>query len=121
MNLWLDDMRKNPDGWMWAKDYYECINAFYKYDVVNASLDHDLYLGGFWDDDHWNQPTKTGFDVVEWIAEHEMWPETLAVHSDNVKGVARMCDVIEEFGPYVDKTDVMYDHMAYYVGGPKYL
>lgn len=121
MNLWLDDMRKNPEDWLWVKDYRQAVEAFETLDVVNASLDHDLYMGDYWDyDEHYFDKTPTGYDVVLWIAEHDAWPETLAIHSDNMQGVRRMQEVIEEFGPYTDKGEVAYDHTGWYVGGPKY-
>lgn len=43
----------------------------------------------------------TGYDVLLWMAEHEVWPtEACYVHSHNSVGAERMVGVINRYGPY---------------------
>lgn len=90
MNLWLDDIR-NPnmwgsDGmnWVWAMDYEETIAVLSTGLVEFASLDHDL-----------GEDQKSGYDVVCWMEEHNLWPSNgVFVHSWNPVGAERMRKVI---------------------------
>lgn len=95
MKLWLDDVRPPHRygciGWEWAKTYSEAIAHLATGKVTEASLDHDLSematIG---------QPQpgeKTGYDVVCWMEEHNVWPERITVHSMNPAGSKRMHDV----------------------------
>lgn len=92
IRLWLDDVRDpvyfGRLGWVWVKTYQEAIDAFEKYDVIEASLDHDLTKEqtlGFGDSE------KTGYDVVCWMEENHIFPvEGVTVHSANPSGAKRM-------------------------------
>jgi hypothetical protein len=93
--LWLDDVRK-PEGWLanvyWARSYGHCLAALQLEPFTIASLDHDL------------GSKKTGLDVVKWMVEHNVWPtDRVVVHSWNVPGSQRMCELIDRFGPYEKK------------------
>lgn len=41
-NLWLDDVRPAPEGWVWCKTTREAREVLMSRFVVEASLDHDL-------------------------------------------------------------------------------
>jgi hypothetical protein len=88
IKLWLDDIR-NPvkfgkTGWMWVKNYEDAILAFTQYDVIEASLDHDLTLRP-------DGKEKTGYDVVCWMEEYMVFPVNgVHVHSANPSGAKRM-------------------------------
>jgi hypothetical protein len=102
MNLWLDDIRVPPRGiWHWVKTADEAIKALRTFRYEWASLDHDLA------DEHYNNQAgtdfreKTGYDVVLWMAEHEIWPSKgVVIHSWNFPGADRMRKVVDRYGPY---------------------
>lgn len=84
VKLWLDDLRTPPPGWTWAKTFDEAVEILKTGLVVAASLDHDLGL------------EKTGYDVVCWMEENDVWPKNgVSVHSMNPVGRAKMQVVIE--------------------------
>ena len=89
MFLWLDDIR-NPNengaiGAVWAKTYEEAICFLETGEVNIASLDHDLTCN-----------EKTGYDVICWIEEHNVWPNEVYVHSANPSGKLRMLQAIQK-------------------------
>lgn len=105
IRLWLDDIRDpylySHFGWVWAKDADSAIALLETGLVVEASLDHDL------SDEHypWNCPyprlpdrgAKTGYDVVCWMEENQVWPVNgTRVHSQNPAGKARMEQIIRK-------------------------
>lgn len=57
MNLWLDDVRPAPDGWVWAKTSRDAIAVLTQGRVEVMSFDHDL--GG----------EDTGYVVATWLEE----------------------------------------------------
>ena len=92
IRLWLDDVRDPVDfgriGWVWAKTYEEAVKAFEEFDVIEASLDHDLT---------WRQTVgyddgeKTGYSFVCWMEEREIFPvDGVTVHSANPVGAGSM-------------------------------
>lgn len=72
MKLWLDDLRYPPDiNWTWVKSVDEAIEWLKTGKVIKASLDNDLGL------------EVEGRRLVLWMAEHDIWPEEVVVHSNN--------------------------------------
>jgi hypothetical protein len=101
-DLWLDDVRL-PEGdfvgSVWVKDVSQAILHLEHMTFARASLDHDLSLIGS------VGPEGTGYDVVLWMVEHDVWPtEGIIVHSWNVPAALRMCATINQFGPYKTQT-----------------
>ncbi len=84
--IWLDDERKNPPGFFWAKTVEQAQEIFKNYDVLEVSLDHDL-----------GENELTGYDFVCWIEKElalDTWeygniPE-LTIHSANPVGRKNM-------------------------------
>lgn len=91
MSLWVDDVRRPPNGWGWAMTSTEAIDALRDEDVVEISLDHDL--GG----DDTTRP------VVLWMCEHDTWPAVVRVHSANPVGVEWLTGMVERYGPGITK------------------
>lgn len=87
-NLWIDDIRVAPDGWLWAKTSQEAIAAIDANETFDMiSFDHDL--GG---DD-------TSRAVVLWLCEHEnKWPASAMVHSRNPVGAEWLNGMIDRYG-----------------------
>ena len=88
MEMWVDDWRTPPESGdvpvIWVKTYREAIELLKTGQVQSASLDHDL---GTW---------MTGYNVVCWMEENNVWPEHgVAVHSQNPVGRERMEAVIK--------------------------
>ena len=97
MLLWLDDIRNPYEygafGAVWAKTYEEAVALLETGDVKIASLDHDLTMPqtmGIMDKE------KTGYDVLVWCEEHNVWPEKIFVHSQNASGRQRMYLAIQK-------------------------
>jgi hypothetical protein len=97
MKVWLDDLRP-PHlhgclGWVWVKDYHECLEALKTGLVEAISLDHDLSLKATLGD--WSGEL-TGYEVLCWMEENEVWPEQVRIHSMNPAGRARMQLVLDK-------------------------
>lgn len=101
MNLWLDDIRDPAEhghvGWTWVKTYEDAIAALQTGTVERASLDHDLSIKATMGTTAPDE--KTGYHVVCWMEENNVWPKVVSVHSANPAGAKRMRDVI---GRYTD-------------------
>lgn len=98
INLWLDDERLPPPGWVWVKSVDEAI-AYLNLGVVNhMSLDHDLGVESE-GDPLVIKEAKTGYDLTKWMAENQTWSrEAPTVHSANPAGAANMKSVINRYG-----------------------
>lgn len=89
MKVYLDDVRKTPDGWVRVYWPDEAIKLLRTGKVTHISLDHDLG-----DDDR-----GTGDDVVTWLQKqvyiNKMKPPIITVHSDNGPAIKKMRQGIE--------------------------
>lgn len=111
VDLWLDDMRPAPIGWVHVKTVHEARQHLERGNVRYASLDHDLgacasCLGGK-SPEQWLGETAyqsmphcehfgTGYDLVCWMEETGHWPKFRpTVHSANPAGRARMRAAID--------------------------
>lgn len=101
-NVYLDDLRTAPVGFLRVRTSHECIALFKrlgKDQIGVVSLDHDLgtchECGGFQLDDR-GLPKScvhygTGYDVVCWMEANDFWPETKPlVHSSDPCGADKM-------------------------------
>lgn len=95
MNVWLDDIRPAPKGWVWAKSADEMINLIegcrFGFSTIDeASFDHDL-----------GEDVPTGYDVLKLIekaAAQGVWafvPKKMHVHSANPVGRKNMQAAID--------------------------
>lgn len=87
MNLWVDDLRPAPDGWTWAKTSSEALAILAEHTPKAISLDHDL--GG----DDTTRP------IVRWMAEHNRWPQTIAIHTRNPVGREYLHGMVWRYAP----------------------
>lgn len=85
MNLWLDDIRPAPVGWVHARTAPEAIALLARNDVDQVSLDHDL------GDD---PGAGSGYQVAAWVEEQaalgNLGPLRWFIHSANPVGRGRM-------------------------------
>lgn len=79
VNLYVDDLRRYPDGFIIARNYDEAIEVLNTYKVNILSLDHDLGL-----DENGNE--KNGYDIVKYMCENGISPRKIYIHTDNVVG-----------------------------------
>lgn len=103
IDLWLDDVRPAPEGWVHVVTVHEAIALIKAGKVRKASLDHDLGLcspctakGSA----ARNCQCMTGYKLCLWMAENGKWPdEKPTVHSANPVGAFAMRAVIDRFFP----------------------
>lgn len=124
MNLWLDDRRKPPPGWTWAKTARDAMRLLLAETVEEASLDHDLWQAPCErcvsnavpiHEDGFTEPVSlgcppcpcpchalhlhpSGFDLVCSMANLGAWPRKRpVVHSRNTAAKEQMEAVIAQF------------------------
>lgn len=118
MNLYLDDMRPVPKGWVLAGTVEQAKQILIAGDVDECSLDHDLGACGncmklyaLHDAAEWLVRSKyqsmphcshvgTGVDLVEWMVDSQTWPKQKpTVHSANPVGAKIMRELIDKHFP----------------------
>lgn len=104
MKVYLDDIREAPFGWDRVKTADECISRLETGKVVELSLDHDLAEEHYLEHFGYSSPPveyreKTGQAVVDWMAENNVWPEVIILHTMNSAGRANMKRTIERYAP----------------------
>ncbi len=84
MKVYLDDIRKPPEGWTLVYWPQEAIELLKSNEVEVISLDHDLG----------NDNIGTGYDVILWIEEQvavgNFIPPIIKVHSANISAREKM-------------------------------
>lgn len=104
MKLWLDDLRKPPEGWYWLKtadEAIDCMANCVEMEAVSViSMDHDLSDLQYIQEGQLSKEQreaiakeKTGYDVICWMEENNCWPARVVIHSMNPEGARRMADV----------------------------
>jgi|SRR3989304_3310873 len=91
MNIWLDDQRKAPEGWVHLHNIEEVEH------LVQAIRGlSDFYIETMSFDFHLSHP-KRGVDVMKYLADQcrqnktmRFWPKTVLYHSNDPKGVKIM-------------------------------
>lgn len=89
INIYLDDLRICPEGFVVARTYEDAIKLLSEYKVDILSLDHDL--GAFKD----GSLKKTGYDLVKYICENDCDINTIYVHTDNAVGRDNMIETLK--------------------------
>lgn len=79
INLYIDDLRRCPDGFIVARNYNEAINIINNNQINILSLDHDLGIDE-------NGIEKNGYDIVKYLCENGINPKKIYIHTDNVVG-----------------------------------
>jgi hypothetical protein len=112
MNLYVDDVRTAPEGWMRARTIAEAKRWLETGSVEQLSLDHDmgacegcvdegLHIGDMETPEttfmNWCPHAEDGTALVRWMIETGHWPKQRpVVHSFNPVGAARMRDMIRD-------------------------
>jgi hypothetical protein len=95
MNVWLDDIRPAPPGWVHVRSYEEAIELIEHQGerISEISLDHDLcehHVAGDFSDN------RTGFDVLHFLLACGYRP-IIDIHTMNPAGMQRMQGLLEHF------------------------
>ena len=96
IRLWHDDIRRQPDGWVWARTNDAAKTYLSSRRVIEISMDHDMGLHAEDPDDMeamFRGPglgAETGLDLVDWMIENELVPEKVTIHSWNPPGASYM-------------------------------
>lgn len=88
INIFLDDWRPVPRNFIPVRSVQECVNLLKEREVNILSLDYNL--GAF-------QPT--GFELVKWMAENNIYPKQIFMHSANPFGRVRMYNFLKKYKP----------------------
>lgn len=81
MNLYVDDLRDCPKGFVVARTMEEAIELIENNEIEILSLDHDL------GEDENGNLLPTGYDLVKYFCEHGLFAKKIYLHTDN--GVGR--------------------------------
>ncbi|MBD8069770.1 cyclic-phosphate processing receiver domain-containing protein [Bacillus sp. PS06] len=89
-NLYLDDLRDIPKGFIGARTVEEAISVIMNTYIHIFSLDHDLGM------DNSGNLRKTGYDLVKYICEKGIRPANrVYIHTDNVVGRENMYQTLK--------------------------
>ncbi|WP_409252750.1 cyclic-phosphate processing receiver domain-containing protein [Bacillus sp. SCS-153A] len=72
ISVFLDDIRKAPDGYVLAETIDECLNLLKNYDIEHLSLDHDLL-----------NKTRNGTMLVQIMVHERLFANRITIHSAN--------------------------------------
>lgn len=89
INIYLDDLRICPKGFVIARTYEDAVKLLEGNKVGILSLDHDLG-----EDDNGNL-LKTGYDLVKYICENDCDIDKIYIHTDNVVGRMNMYETLK--------------------------
>lgn len=89
MNIYLDDLRDCPEGFILAKNIEELKKLFEENEVDTISLDHDLGT------DANGNLLPTGYDFVKFFCEYGLFCEKIYLHTDNTVGKENMHAVLQ--------------------------
>ena len=98
MNIWLDDMRKAPVGWLHLhnideiKRFVGVVQAIEDLRIEEMSFDFNL------------SQSERGIEVMKYIADEcikhktkKLWPKKILYHSTDTKGIEMMKAFAESF------------------------
>lgn len=84
INLYVDDLRDCPSGFVVARTFQEAIQLLENHEVDMLSLDHDL------GEDLQGNLLPTGYDLVKYICEKGLRANKIYLHTDNPVGRENM-------------------------------
>lgn len=88
INLYVDDLRDCPDGFVVARTYYEAIHILESREVAILTLDHDL------GEDVDGKELPNGYDLVKYFCEHGLRADKIYIHTDNPVGRQNMYETL---------------------------
>lgn len=88
INLYLDDLRDVPEGFILARTVEEAIYYLENYKVEILSLDHDL------GEDEKGNLLPTGYDLVKYMCKNRLRADKIYMHTDNPCGRLNMHETL---------------------------
>jgi hypothetical protein len=88
INVYLDDLRPCPQGFVLAKTAEECCILLEECEIHILSLDHDLGLG-----------VPTGYDVTKFMVERRLFPREIYLHTSSTVGRMNMYQLLYRYKP----------------------
>ncbi|WP_338593209.1 cyclic-phosphate processing receiver domain-containing protein [Paenibacillus sp. Y5S-9] len=88
INLYVDDLRDYPEGFVVARTYYEAIHILETRKVAILTLDHDL------GEDVDGVELPNGYDLVKYFCEHGLRADKIYIHTDNPVGRQNMYETL---------------------------
>ena len=88
INVYLDDLRDCPEGFVLAKNIDELKRLFEKNEIGILSLDHDLGV------DKNGELLPTGYDFIKFFCEQGLFAEKIYLHTDNSVGRENMYETL---------------------------
>ena len=89
INLYVDDLRDCPEGYIIARNMEEAIYYLKNNNVHILSLDHDL------GEDDFGKLLPTGYDLVKYICENGLRADKISLHTDNGVGRENMFQTLK--------------------------
>lgn len=83
IDLYMDDARRSPPGFVLARDAAECVELLKSCEVRVLSLDYDL---------GWGKPT--GMEAVRFIVAERCYPPVIYLHSSSHEGRRQMYEAL---------------------------
>ena len=87
MKLFLDDIRREPEGYVLVRSFEDCIFELGTKVYDTVSLDYAL------------GERFTGLDVLKWMVRNKKFPQKLNIHSTHAYGRAEMACYIRMHFP----------------------
>lgn len=87
LDLYLDDLRTPPPGFIVVRTIDECRLLLEETDVGRISLDYHLGNG------------RTADELTEWIVKTGHWPHEIYFHSSDIEARKRMYSYVSKYAP----------------------
>lgn len=104
MNLWVDDIRTEPEGWTRAKTVTEAIRLLDMWDVTEVSLDHDIsHKVSIGMGDARPFASDETFEPVARFISRTYNPGKIliTIHTANSVAAEKMSKILERFNPII--------------------
>jgi len=88
INVYLDDFRPCPKGFVLARNVEECLALLSNCKVNILSLDHDLGFG-----------EPTGYDLVKKMVQHGYYANEIYLHTSSASGRMNMYQLLQKHKP----------------------
>jgi hypothetical protein len=89
LNVWVDDEREAPEGWVWDKTVESAIFTLQSYRVHHLALDYVMGRG------------KNTGAIMEWLRDHpDRWPTgEITCHSDSFDAQKLIEEMVKDYAP----------------------
>lgn len=101
VNIWIDDIRPAPEGYIWCQTYSSAVNCILVHSLGDNKIniidfDHDLGDEAF--DGFGDRIERTGYDVAKFIVVNQISINGFHIHSMNPVGVKNIRELLIHYG-----------------------